>query len=91
MELIYLLINFTSSNNQKKHNNWSKNKKQELPENWTVGKSDNQGVKEETSIQTGRRGGDGQLGQRGRAARWWMMVRTVPPSRADKNQEQAEP
>ena len=46
MELIYLLINFTSSNNQKKHNNWSKNKKQELPENWTVGKSDNQGVKE---------------------------------------------
>ena len=40
-----------------------KNKKQpELTENRTVWKSDNQGVKEETFIQTSRRGGDGQLG-----------------------------
>ena len=30
--------------------------------NRTVWKSDNQGVKEETLTQTGRRGGDGQLG-----------------------------
>ena len=40
-----------------------KNKKQpELPENRTVWKSNNQGDKEETFIQTHRRGGDGQLG-----------------------------
>ena len=35
---------------------------QKLPENQTVWKSNNQGVKEETFIQTGRRRGDGQLG-----------------------------
>ena len=41
-----------------------KNKKQpELTENQTVWKSDNQGVKEDTFIQTGRRGGDEQLGR----------------------------
>ena len=40
-----------------------KNKKQpELPENQTVWKSDNQEDKEETFIQTGRRGTDRQLG-----------------------------
>ena len=40
-----------------------KNKKQpKLTENQTGWKSDNQGVKEDTFIQTGRRGGDGQLG-----------------------------
>ena len=47
-------------------NNKFKHKKQpELWENWTVYKSDNQGVKEETLIRTGRRGGDGQPGRRG--------------------------
>ena len=41
-----------------------KNKKQpELTENQTVWKSDNQGDKEETFIQTSRRGGDGQQGR----------------------------
>ena len=41
-----------------------KNKKQpELTENQTVWKSNNQEVKEETYIQTGRRGRDGQLGR----------------------------
>ena len=50
---------FASSHNQK--DNKFKNKNQpELPENRTVWKSDNQRVKE-TLIQTGRRGGDGQL------------------------------
>ena len=45
--------------NQKKDNNIFKNKKQpELPENQTVWKSNNQGVKEETFIQTDRRGRD---------------------------------
>ena len=40
-----------------------KNKKQpELTENRTVWKSDNKGDKEETFIQTGRRGGDGRPG-----------------------------
>ena len=47
-----------------------KNKKQpELTENQTVWKSNNQGDKEETFIQTGRRGRDGQPGRRGLAAR----------------------
>ena len=43
-----------------------KNKKQpELTENRTVWKSDNQGDKEDTFIQTGRRGKDWQRGRRG--------------------------
>ena len=44
-------------------------KQPELPENQTAWKSDNQGVKEETIIQTSRRGGDRQPGWRGLAAR----------------------
>ena len=40
-----------------------------MPENQTVWKSNNQGVKEETFIQIGRRGGDGQSGWRGCVAR----------------------
>ena len=48
-----------------------KNEKQpELTENRTVWKSDDQGDKEKTFIQTSRRGGDGQQGQRGLGARW---------------------
>ena len=68
------------SNNQKKDNNKYKNKKQaELPENQTVWKSENQGGKEKTFIQTSRRGRDGQLGQRGLATRWQLedLGRTV--------------
>ena len=50
-----------------------KTKKQpELPENKIVWKSNNQGVKEETFFQTGRRVGDWKLGWRGRAARWQL-------------------
>ena len=63
----------------------------EQPENRTVWKSDNQGVKEETFIQTSRRGGDGQLGWRGLAARqhWWTgwgsgSQSRVPRLRVDK-------
>ena len=49
-----------------KDNHQFKNKKQpELLENLTVWKSDNQGVKKETFIQTSRRGRVGQPGQRG--------------------------
>ena len=49
--------------NQKKDNNKFKNKKQpELTENCTVWKSDNQRVKEETFMETSRRGRDGQPG-----------------------------
>ena len=48
---------------KRKDNNKFKSKKQpELTENQTVGKSNNQGVKEEAFIQTGRRGGDRQPG-----------------------------
>ena len=36
-------------------------------------KSDNQGIKEETFIPTGRRGRDGQPGWRGLAARWQLV------------------
>ena len=55
-----------------------KNKKQpELTENRTAWKSDNQGDKEETLIQTGRRGANGQPGWRGLAAR----RRLVDPAR----------
>ena len=42
-----------------------KTKQPELPENQTVWKSDNQGVKEETFTQTGRKGGDGHPGGEG--------------------------
>ena len=52
-----------SSHNQKKDTNKFKNKKQpELTESQTAWKSNNQGIKEETFIQTSRRGGDGQPG-----------------------------
>ena len=45
------------AHNQNKDDNKFKNKKQpELTENRTIWKSDNQGIKEETFIQTGRRG-----------------------------------
>ena len=45
----------------------------ELTENQTVWKSDNQVIKEETFIQTGRRGGDGQLGREDsqQGSGWW--------------------
>ena len=88
-----------TSHNQKKDNNKFKNKKQpELTENRTVWKSNNQGVKEETFIQTGRRARDwkpkqrtqgevaaGGLGQaRQQLADWarWWLV--VPHYCADK-------
>ena len=57
-----------------------KNKKQpELTENQTSRKSNNQENKEETFIQTGRRGRDGQPGQTGLMAKqldpetWWIV------------------
>ena len=50
-----------------------KNKKQpELTENQTARKSDNQGDKEETLIQTSRRGGDGQPGWKELMERQWL-------------------
>ena len=47
-------------------------------------KSNNQGVKEETFIQTGRRGRDGQPGWRGLMARWWLAEQVVPHLCVDK-------
>ena len=61
-----------------------KTKNPELPENQTVWKSDNQGVKEETFIQTSRRGRDGQPGQRGLTARWQLPDQAVPRFHEDK-------
>ena len=75
----------TALHNKKKDNNKFKNKKQpELTENQTVWKSDNQGVKEEIFIQTGRRDGDGQPGQRGLMARQWLVERADPHLCEDK-------
>ena len=54
-----------------------KNKKTqpELTEIWTLGKSDNQGVKEETFIQTGKKSGDGQVsGEDSRQGGSWRTV-----------------
>ena len=67
--------------NQKKDNNKFKNKNQpELMENQTVWKSNNQGDKEETFIQTGRRGGDKAAGWRGLAARRQLVNQAVSHS-----------
>ena len=61
--------------NEKKGNNQFKtNKKQpEMPENQTVCKPNNQGVKEETFIQTGRKGGVGHQGGEDmrQGGGWW--------------------
>ena len=63
---------------QPKEGQQFKNKKQpELTENRTEWKSDNQGDREKTLIQTGRRGGDGQLVWGGLVAR----RRLVDPER----------
>ena len=45
------------------NNQFKNNKQPELPENITVWKSSNQGVKEETFIQPSRRGREEQLGR----------------------------
>ena len=47
-------------------------------------KSDNQGVKEEPFTQTGSRGGDAQLGQRGCSARSSLENQAVPHLHVDK-------
>ena len=66
-------MHFASSHNQKKDNKFKNKKQPELPEKSTVWKSDNQGIKEETFIQTGRRVRDEQLGWRGHTAKWWLV------------------
>ena len=65
---------FTFSHNQKEDNNQFKNKNQpQLLGNQTIWKSNNQGVKVETFIQTGRRGREEQLGWRGLTARQHLV------------------
>ena len=54
---------------------------QNCQKNQTLWKSDNQGIKEEKFIQTGRRDGDGQ---RGHMARWQLEDQVVPLLYADK-------
>ena len=74
-----------SSHNQNKDNNKFKNKKQpELTETQTIWKSDNQGVKEETFIQTGRRGRGRQAGWRGLITRQRLADWVAPHSCAEK-------
>ena len=70
--------------NQKKENKFKTKKQPELPENRTVWKLNNQGVKEKTFIQTGRRGRDRQLGWREHMAKWWLKDQVVPHEPADK-------
>ena len=58
---------------------FKKKKQPEMTQHRTVWKADNQGDKEETFTQTGRRGGDGQPGwrdswQRGGGPREWRTV-----------------
>ena len=65
-------MHFASSDNQKKDNNQFKNKQQSTCLKIEVWKFNNQGVKEETLIQTSRRGGDRQPRKRGHEARWWL-------------------
>ena len=78
-------IHFASSNNQKKENNQFKTKKQpKLPENPTAWKSNNQRVKEETFIQTGRRGRDRQPEQKRTRGKAVAGGPAVPHSHADK-------
>ena len=48
-----------------------------MPKNQTVRKSDNQEVKEETFIQTSRKGGHGQLGREDSWKRGIWRTRTV--------------
>ena len=78
-------IHCTSSHNQKRAATNLKTKKQpELPENRTVWEPDNQGVKEETFTQTGRRGGGRQLVWRELPARQRLVEQAVPHLHADK-------
>ena len=53
-----------------------------MPENQTVW--DKQGVKEDTFIQTGRKWGDRQPGQRRLPARWQLAEQAIPHLYADK-------
>ena len=80
----------------KEGNNQFKIKKQpKLPENQTVWKSNNQGFKEETFNQMGRKDRDRQPGQRGNMATPWLADQVAPYLHADKlrgtNGEQERP
>ena len=78
-------MHFASLHNWKKDNNKFKNRKQpELTENKTVWKSNNQGVKEETFIQTGSGGWRWAAGQRRLLERWKLADWGVPHSCANK-------
>ena len=70
-----------------------KNKKPpELTENQTVLKSDNQGDKQETFIQTSRRSGDGHLGREdSRQGRGWRTSEGADCGRAQARLQLADP
>ena len=80
---------YTASSHNQKDNKFKNKKQPELTENQTVWKSDNQGVKEETFIQTSRRGGDGQPSgedsqQGGGWWNRWLVEPAVPHLHTDK-------
>ena len=76
-----------SSHNQKDNNKFKNKKQPELIENRTVWKSNNQGDKEETLTQTGRRGGDWQSGgEDSQQGRGWQTGQSHIPMQI--NQEE---
>ena len=83
----YALLPHTTKRRTTTNLKTNKQKKQPgLPENPTVWKSDNQGVKEETFTQTRRRvETSSQGGERGCVARWRLVDQVVPHSCADKS------
>ena len=72
-----------SSHNQKDNNKFKNNKQPELTENWTVWKSNNQGVKEETFIQICRRSRARKPGREDSEGSGWR-TRAAPHMCADK-------
>lgn len=52
------------------NNQYKYRKQPEVPEHQNIWKSNNQGLQEDTFIQTGRVGGDGKPGWRASMTRW---------------------
>ena len=78
-------MHFTSSHNQKKDNKLKKTKNnQNCQKIKLYGSLYNEGVKEETFIQTGRKCGDRQLGKRGSSARQQLEDQAVQHLCEDK-------
>ena len=77
------LIHFASLYNQKKDNKFKNKNQSDLPDHQSIWKLDNQGLKEETFIQTDW-WGVGQPGKRGFEARRQLVDQMAPHLHADK-------